>query len=133
MTAAPRDGFALQHMTTLVPTPNDCPLPRRRADFATFVEAIDYAAQSDKGLNFHDMRGELAEVYPYARMREDALAVARRLLAQGIGKGDRVALIADTAAPFAAPPHHLRRAGELYRAAGRAARQRGSRDPPLSP
>ncbi|WP_347304067.1 fatty acyl-AMP ligase [Croceibacterium sp. TMG7-5b_MA50] len=89
-------------MTTLVPTPNDCPLPRRRADFATFVEAIDYAAQSEKGLNFHDPRGELAEVYPYARMREDALAVARRLLAQGIGKGDRVALIAETAAPFTA-------------------------------
>ncbi|WP_121117108.1 fatty acyl-AMP ligase [Croceibacterium ferulae] len=89
-------------MTNLVPTPNDCPLPRRRADFATFVEAIEYAAQSEKGLNFHDMRGELAEVYPYSRMRADALACARRLLALGIGKGDRVALIADTAAPFAA-------------------------------
>ncbi len=95
-------GLALQHMTNLVPTPNDCPLPRRRADFATFVEAIEYAAQSEKGLNFHDMRGELAEVYPYSRMRADALACARRLLALGIGKGDRVALIADTAAPFAA-------------------------------
>ncbi|WP_081996056.1 fatty acyl-AMP ligase [Croceibacterium mercuriale] len=89
-------------MTILVPTPNDCPLPRRRADFATFVEAIEYAARSEKGLNFHDMRGELAEVYPYVRLREDALDCARRLLAMGIGKGDRVALIADTAAPFAA-------------------------------
>jgi fatty-acyl-CoA synthase len=95
-------GLSLQHMTILVPTPNDCPLPRRRADFATFVEAIEYAAQSEKGLNFHDMRGELAEVYPYVRLREDALDCARRLLAMGIGKGDRVALIADTAAPFAA-------------------------------
>ena len=89
-------------MMNLVPTPNDCPLPRRRADFATFVEAVDYAALSEKGLNFHDMRGELAEVYPYSRMRDDAIAVARQLLAAGVRKGDRVALIADTAAPFAA-------------------------------
>ena len=86
----------------LTPTPNDCPLPRRRAGFATFNEAIDYAAQSKKGLNFHDMRGNLERVYPYAEMREDALAMARRMVASGIGKGDRIALIAETCADFAA-------------------------------
>jgi len=84
------------------PTPNDCDLPRIRAQFATFNDAIDYAAKSRKGLNFHDMRGELARVYPYAEMREDALAMARRLVAAGIGKEDRVALIAETGADFAA-------------------------------
>ena len=47
---------------TLIPTPNDCPLPRRRSDFATFNEAIDYAARSQKGLNFHDARGMLERV-----------------------------------------------------------------------
>lgn len=86
----------------LTPTPNDCDLPRIRAQFATFNEAIDYAAQSLKGLNFHDMRGELARVYPYRQMREDALVMARRLVAAGIGKEDRVALIAETGAEFAA-------------------------------
>ena len=86
----------------LTPTPNDCSLPRRRAGFATFNEAIDYAAQSKKGLNFHDMRGNLERVYPYSEMREDALAMARRMAASGIGKGDRVALIAETCADFAA-------------------------------
>ncbi len=86
----------------LTPTPNDCDLPRIRAQFATFNEAIDYAARSKKGLNFHDMRGELARVYPYAEMREDALAMARRLVAFGIGREDRVALIAETGADFAA-------------------------------
>ena len=86
----------------LTPTPNDCDLPRIRAQFATFNEAIDYAARSKKGLNFHDMRGELAHVYPYAQMREDALAMARRLVAFGIGREDRVALIAETGADFAA-------------------------------
>lgn len=84
------------------PTPNDCDLPRIRAQFATFSDAIDYAARSRKGLNFHDMRGELARVYPYAEMREDALVMARRLVAAGIGKEDRVALIAETGADFAA-------------------------------
>lgn len=86
----------------LTPTPNDCDLPRIRAQFATFNEAIDYAAKSRKGLNFHDMRGELACVYPYTTMREDALVMARRLIAAGIGKEDRVALIAETGPDFAA-------------------------------
>ncbi|MBY0344899.1 MAG: fatty acyl-AMP ligase, partial [Sphingomonadales bacterium] len=86
----------------LTPTPNDCDLPRIRAQFATFNEAIDYAAQSLKGLNFHDMRGELARVYPYSEMRKDALVMARRLIAAGIGKEDRVALIAETGPDFAA-------------------------------
>jgi len=89
-------------MTELTPTPNDCALPRKRADFATFNEAIDYAALSEKGLNFHDMRGDLQRVYPYSEMRQDALAMAYRLIAMGVGKDDRVALIAETAPEFAA-------------------------------
>ena len=86
----------------LTPTPNDCDLPRIRAQFATFSDAIDYAAKSKKGLNFHDMRGQLERVYPYSEMREDALVIARRLIASGIGKEDRVALIAETGPEFAA-------------------------------
>lgn len=86
----------------LTPTPNDCPLPRRRADFATLSQAIDYAARSAKGLNFHDMRGTLERAYPYAELRADALAMAHRLVAAGIGKDDRVALVAQTGPEFAA-------------------------------
>ncbi|PLK24456.1 fatty acyl-AMP ligase [Novosphingobium sp. TH158] len=88
--------------TTLVPTPNSDDLPQRRADFRTFGEALDYAATGRKGMNFHDARGNLAKVYPYAQLREDALTTARRLIASGIGKGDRVALIAETGPEFAA-------------------------------
>jgi fatty-acyl-CoA synthase len=84
------------------PTPNTCDLPRRRSDFATFNEAIDYAARSEKGLNFHDMRGTLIHAYPFSAMRTDALEAARRLMAMGIGKDDRVALIAETGPEFAA-------------------------------
>ena len=86
----------------LTPTPNDCPLPRRRSDFATFTDALEYAALSEKGFNFHDMRGTLQHVYTYAQLHRDSLEAAYRLRAAGIAKGDRVALIAETCADFAA-------------------------------
>ncbi|WP_309753007.1 fatty acyl-AMP ligase [Novosphingobium sp.] len=86
----------------LVPTPNDDALPRRLSTFATFGEALDYAAQGQRGMNFHDPRGTLTRVYPFSELREDALAMARRLIAYGIQKGDRVALIAETGPDFAA-------------------------------
>ncbi|WP_082126373.1 fatty acyl-AMP ligase [Aurantiacibacter marinus] len=89
-------------MTELTPTPNDCPLPRRRSDFATFNEAIDYAARSEKGLNFYDPRAALERVYPFSEMREDALENARRLIAMGVKKDDRIALIAETSPEFTA-------------------------------
>ncbi|WP_374590705.1 fatty acyl-AMP ligase [Novosphingobium sp.] len=87
---------------TLVPTPNEDDLPRRFSDFATFNEALDYAAQGKRGMNFHDPRGTLKRVYPFSELRTDALDMARRLVAHGIQKGDRVALIAETGPEFAA-------------------------------
>ncbi len=85
-----------------VPTPNHDDLPRRLSTFATFGEALDYAASGQRGLNFHDPRGTLKQVYPFSQLREDSLAAARRLIAHGIAKGDRVALIAETGPEFAA-------------------------------
>jgi fatty-acyl-CoA synthase len=86
----------------LVPTPNHDAHPRRFSDFATFGDAIDYAAQGVRGMNFHDPRGTLIRVYPFSELRQDALDMAYRLIAHGIGKGDRVALIAETGPEFAA-------------------------------
>ncbi|WP_420030945.1 fatty acyl-AMP ligase [Sphingomonas flavescens] len=77
-------------------------LPRRLADFRTLGEALDYAATGQRGLNFHDARGTLTRNYPYSELRTDALVAARRLMAIGIKPGDRVALIAETGAEFAA-------------------------------
>ncbi|MFN3509976.1 MAG: fatty acyl-AMP ligase, partial [Tsuneonella troitsensis] len=62
----------------------------------------DYAALSEKGLNFHDMRGDLERAYPFAEMRADGIAMAYRLIAAGIERGDRVALVAETSPEFAA-------------------------------
>ncbi|HEX7711322.1 MAG TPA: fatty acyl-AMP ligase [Sphingomonadaceae bacterium] len=87
---------------TIQPTPNRCALPRRFSDFSTLGEALDYAARGVRGLNFHDPRGNLVRAYPYAELREDALAMARRLIAQGVKPGERIALVAETGPEFAA-------------------------------
>jgi len=75
---------------------------RRIADFATLGEALDYAAEGCRGMNFHDARGMLVRPYPYSELREDALAHARRFITLGLKKGDRLALVAETGPEFAA-------------------------------
>ncbi|MGZ3197968.1 MAG: fatty acyl-AMP ligase, partial [Croceibacterium sp.] len=91
----------MENDAALKPTPNLCALPRRFSDFATFGEALDYAAQGVRGLNFHDARGRLVRVYPFTELRGDALAMARRLVAGGVKPGNRVALVAQTGPEFA--------------------------------
>lgn len=84
-----------------VPTPTDDSHPRRLADFATLGEALDYAAEGVRGLNFHDARGNLTRPYSFAELRRDAKAQAYRLIAAGVKPEDRIALIAETGAEFA--------------------------------
>ena len=88
--------------SALTPTPHEDSLPRRMADFATFGDALDYAASGVRGFNFHDPRGTLTRVYPFSELRQEALAVAHALVAQGFKPGDRIALIAETGPEFAA-------------------------------
>jgi fatty-acyl-CoA synthase len=83
-------------------TPTLDRLERRIADFATLGDALDYAAGGNRGMNFHDARGNLVRAYPYAELREDALGHAYRFIAMGLEKGDRLALIAETGPEFAA-------------------------------
>jgi len=91
-----------EHQPAHVSTDTNDALERRFSDFVTLGEALDYAAKGKRGLNFHDPRGKLARAYPYSEMREDALAMAKRLIAHGIVPGDRIALIAETGPEFAA-------------------------------
>ncbi len=98
MTTNPEENVAVSP----VATPTADSLPRRFADFATLGDAMDYAAQGSRGLNFHDARGTLRRAYPFREMREDALAQARRLIAHGVRPSDRIALIAETGPEFAA-------------------------------
>ncbi len=85
---------------TLTPTFDG--LARRRASFGTLGQALDYAALGAKGMNFHDARADLVHGYRYAQLAADARAGARTLVAAGVQPGDRVALIAETGADFAA-------------------------------
>jgi fatty-acyl-CoA synthase len=92
-------------MTKLSPpgaTPTSDAHQRRYADFDTLGDALDYAALGVRGMNFHDARGALTRAYPFADLRADALAHARRFVTLGLTPGDRVALIAETGAEFAA-------------------------------
>ncbi len=96
------EAVAAPSIAPVVPTPTEDALSRRYSDFQTLGDALDYAAQGVRGLNFHNPRGQLARAYPYAELRTDALAAARRLVAAGMSPGDRIALIADTGPEFAA-------------------------------
>lgn len=75
-------------------------LRQRLGDFGSLVEALDYAAQGDTGFNFYSGRGQLDRVLPYAELRRDSRATARKLLSLGLKRGDRVAVVAETGADF---------------------------------
>ncbi len=91
-----------QSIETPKSTPTYCDLPRRYSDFATVGEALDYAAKGVRGLNFHDPRGNLVRAYSYRELRDDARRTAYQLIAAGVKPDDRIALIAETGAEFAA-------------------------------
>jgi len=84
------------------PTPTASGLSAYRpADFTTLAKALDYAAQGATGINVYSGKGELLEALSYARLRVQSLALARKLRALGLVKGDRVALIAEADGDFA--------------------------------
>lgn len=99
---AHRSSDDVMASNALQPTATEDELPRRFADFATLGEALDYAATGARGLNFHDARGTLARAYPFVEMRADAIEAAKRLIDIGIKPLDRVAVVAETGAEFAA-------------------------------
>ncbi|MDB5481900.1 MAG: putative acyl-CoA synthetase [Caulobacteraceae bacterium] len=96
--AASEKPFSGQPILTPTPTAPDRTI--RRGDFPTIVQALDYAADQPTGINIHSLRGELVEVLPYAALRDQARALAGRLLALGLAPGDRVAIAADSDGDF---------------------------------
>ncbi len=85
---------------TRSPAPTDIGIARRLGDFPTLTAALDYAASGAGGMNFYSGRGELCEVLEWSRLRDDAVAVAGRLLGRGLEPGDRVAIMAETESDF---------------------------------
>ena len=84
----------------MTPTPTAPDRAARLGDFATIAEALDFAALQSTGVNIHSLRGELVEVLPYAKLREQARTLAAGLLAGGLEPGDRIALAADSDGDF---------------------------------
>ncbi|HEY2051933.1 MAG TPA: fatty acyl-AMP ligase [Caulobacteraceae bacterium] len=82
------------------PTPTAPGRTLRPADVATLAEALDVAAQSPTGINVHSLRGDLVEVLTYAALRDQAHALAGRLLAAGLEPGDRVLIAAESDGDF---------------------------------
>jgi hypothetical protein len=85
--------------TILQPTPNAA-VPRRLGISAPLARRW-IMPPAAPGLNFHDPRGNLTAPILCGTAR-DALGVAYRLIARGVKKGDRIALVAETGAEFAA-------------------------------
>jgi fatty-acyl-CoA synthase len=85
---------------TLVPTPTvSRDLPLRLDGFRSVPEALDYAARGETGLNFYNLRGEVAATLPYCDLRERALSLARRLAGR-FERGARIAIVAETGPDF---------------------------------
>jgi fatty-acyl-CoA synthase len=97
----------------LTPTPLLSGIPFVTGRYTTLTEALDYAATGATGYNFYDARANLQRAYPYSQLREDARANALRLIAHGVKPGERVALIAETGAEFAAAFYGALYAGVL--------------------
>jgi fatty-acyl-CoA synthase len=77
-------------------------LPQRLGGFPTIAGALDYAAHGETGFNFYGGRGALSQTLSYAALRHRALSTARKLLAAGLKRGDRVAVVAETGPDFMA-------------------------------
>ena len=80
--------------------PSSSAFAQRRGDFATSLDALDYAARGDAGLNFYSVKGELTRALPYRELAEAARSLAARLLGSSLGPGDRVAIVAATQPEF---------------------------------
>jgi len=95
------EALAVNEEALLVapPTPSVSGIELRSADFATLVEALDYAALGQSGFNYYDGRGKLIATLPYRDLRARAVAMAVHLAP--LGRGQRLALVAHTHPDFA--------------------------------
>ncbi len=88
-------------MDILEHTPAHVAGQRRRAGgFSTLVEGLEFAARTAGGFNFHAPRGALEQVLSFARLAELARERAGKLVAAGLKRGERVALMAETTPDF---------------------------------
>ena len=73
--------------------------PALRPKYSTLLDMLAHAARSDVSLFFVDRKEQDLEV-PMARVRQRAMSIAADLMARGVKKGDRVALVLPTCPEF---------------------------------
>lgn len=78
------------------PTSRRSGISHRTRGFDSLVDALDYAAQGATGCNFYDGSGNLEAAITYAGLRDEAMALARRLVGLGVQRGARVGIVAET-------------------------------------
>ena len=79
-------GSASLHAPEMKETSDHSPVaaqPFRQADFDSLAEAMDYAALTDTGASFYDLRGNCQHVLPYSQVRKQAIHLAKCLLSSG--------------------------------------------------
>ena len=74
--------------------------PRRKGGFSTLIEGLEFAARTNSGYVFHAPRGKVERVLSYAELADEARAMAGRLKAAGLKRGDRIAVVAETTPAF---------------------------------
>ncbi|WP_114240749.1 AMP-binding protein [Dyella sp. C9] len=85
----------------MTPTPTcNSVLAFRPGHFTSLVEALDYAAQGETGINIYDGHGRIDDTVSYGGLRQHARAAAAKLLSNGLRTGQHVALIAETSISF---------------------------------
>src|SRR4029453_14449602 len=73
--------------------------PAFRPKYSTLIEMLAHAARTDVSLFFVDRKEQDLEV-PMARVGQRAMSIAANLMARGVKKGDRVALVLPTCPEF---------------------------------
>ena len=69
--------------------------PRTRG-FTCLVDALEYAATGDTGVNFYDGSGALYAAITYKDLQDQAIALAQKLASLGLARGSRVGIVAET-------------------------------------
>jgi fatty-acyl-CoA synthase len=82
------------------PTPSRRNHALRSGGFKTLTEALNFAGDSDTGLNIYSRSGALVKSCSYRQLRRDCVELARRLLGGGYRTGDRIGLVASTDVEF---------------------------------
>ena len=78
----------------------DNDLPKRLATFQTLSEALDYAAQTNAAIGFHNARGNRTYQLTYSELRRDSRRLACKLARLGLNREAKIGIFAETHPDF---------------------------------